>query len=129
MKTWLALLGAPTVVLGNLSALYVFVGPACRWGTSAPLHALTLLSLAFALVATLLAWSRYRQASGAAARAGDGPMPGDAAGTAVGATAAADGARAGRHRFLAGVAIGVGALSVAALVLLSVPTLVLSPCQ
>jgi hypothetical protein len=129
MKTWLALLGAPTVVLGNLSALYVFVAPACRWRTSAPLHALTLLSLAFAIMATVLAWSRYRQASRMATRAVGQPMPVDGAGVAPGATVAAECARAGRARFLAGVATGVGALSIAALALLAVPTLVLSPCQ
>jgi hypothetical protein len=129
VKTWLALLGAPTVVLGNLSALYVFVGPACRWRTSAPLHALTLLSLAFAVVATLLAWSHYRQASAATARVVGRPTSADAAATAFGAMAAADGAGSVRARFLAGVAVGVGALSVAALVLLAIPALVLSPCQ
>jgi hypothetical protein len=108
MRTWLALLAAPAIVLGNLTALYVFVAPACRWQTRLPLHGLTLASLAFAVMATLLAWSRYRDVSPAASQ-GNGA--------------------AARARFLAGVASGVGAVSIAALVLLGIPAWVISPCQ
>jgi membrane protein implicated in regulation of membrane protease activity len=60
MRTWLALLGAPSAVLAALSADYALVTPACAWRTLLPLGSVTGTALLFSVVATLLAWQRWR---------------------------------------------------------------------
>jgi hypothetical protein len=108
MQTWAALLGAPSVVLVNLSVNSALVSSACALQTNAPLQAVTGAALAFSLFATLIAWRRWRETS---------------------VHAAPDSvALAARPVFLASVATGVGAISTLTLVAMAVPQWLLSPC-
>ena len=63
MKTWLGLLAAPTVVLGAQSADYALVQFACRWGTAAPMCAVSALAFVFSAVATIVAFNKWRAVS------------------------------------------------------------------
>ncbi|MDR6449103.1 putative iron-regulated membrane protein [Paraburkholderia terricola] len=63
MRTWLALLGTPSAVLAALSIDYALVPPACTWRTMLPLGGVTGAALLFSVIATLLAWRRWREAS------------------------------------------------------------------
>ncbi|MDR5763172.1 MULTISPECIES: hypothetical protein [unclassified Caballeronia] len=111
MKTWLALLGAPSVVLGCLSVNYALVTPACRLGGEALLHGVSGASAIVCVAATLLAWKRWRDARRALAL----PAPDTAA-------------RPARPAFIAAVAAGVGALSVLSVIAISIPQWLLSAC-
>ncbi|SAK45418.1 hypothetical protein AWB75_00779 [Caballeronia catudaia] len=111
MKTWLALLGAPSIVLGCLSVNYALVTPACFLGGHALLDGVSAVSLIVCVAATLLAWHRWRDARRAHAL----PTP-DA------------GSRPARAGFIAAVAAGVGALSVLSVIAISIPQWLLSAC-
>jgi len=111
MKTWLALLGAPSIVLGCLSVNYALVTPACRLGGHALLDGVSGASLVVCTAATLLAWQRWRETRHASTPS----------------TPAATG-RPARAGFIAAVAAGVGALSVLSVIAISIPQWLLSAC-
>jgi hypothetical protein len=108
MRTWLALLAAPSVVLGALSANYALVTPACAWRTLLPAASVTAAALLFSMIATLLAWQRWREA-GVIASASAPALP-------------------ARPAMLACAATGVGAISTLALVAMWIPQWLISPC-
>jgi hypothetical protein len=108
MQTWPALLGAPAVVLVNLSVNSALVSRACALQTNAPLEVVTAAAVAFSLFATLIAWRRWGATS---VRAAPDSV-----------------ALAARPVFLASVATGVGAFSTLTLVAMAVPQWLLSPC-
>jgi hypothetical protein len=108
MQTWLALLGAPSLVLINLSVNYALASQACTLRSNTPLLAVNAVALACAVVATLLAWHRWRQV-----------QPGMAANSV---------ALAARPKFLASVAAGVGLISTLALSVMLLPSWLLPPC-
>jgi TRAP-type C4-dicarboxylate transport system permease small subunit len=110
MKTWLALLGAPTIVLTCLSVNYALVTPACRLGGHALLDGVSGASFIVCTAATLLAWQRWRETRRS-------PAP------SAGSTA-----RPARAGFIAAVAAGVGALSVLSVIAISIPQWLLSAC-
>ncbi|SAL01331.1 hypothetical protein AWB80_08104 [Caballeronia pedi] len=111
MKTWLALLGAPSIVLTCLGVNYALVAPACRLSSHALLDGMSCASLVVCVLATLLAWQRWRDAQRAH------PIPtGDASSLSV------------RSGFVAAVATGVGALSVLAVIAISIPQWILPAC-
>ena len=106
MAIWLALLVAPILALADQTVALSMTGWAFRGQHGLALH---VVHMAFALAtaaATLLAWRRWREA---------------AAGTAASETTA-------RRRFLAGMALGVAALSLLVIVTMWVPTWLLSSC-
>jgi hypothetical protein len=108
MQTWPALLGAPSAVLVNLSVNSALESPACALQTNAPLQAVSAAALAFSLLATFVAWRRWRAMS----------MRGQPDSVALVA----------RPVFLACVATGVGAISTLTLAVMAVPQWLLSPC-
>ena len=63
MKTWLGLLAAPAAVLGAQSADYALVQYACRWGTRAPLYAVSATAFVFSAIATIAAFYKWRATS------------------------------------------------------------------
>lgn len=108
MRTWLALLGAPSAVLAALSANYALVAPACAWSTVLPLGSVSGTALLFSMIATLLAWSRWRE-TGMIAPASAPALP-------------------ARPAMLACAATCVGIISTLALVAMWIPQWLLSPC-
>ena len=60
MLTWPALLFAPSVLLGLLSLNYALVEPSCHLRTIILMHGVSAASLAVSVLATLLAFSRWR---------------------------------------------------------------------
>jgi hypothetical protein len=109
MKTWLGLLAAPTVVLGAQSADYALVQFACRWGTPAPLWAVSALAFVFSAIATIVAFYRWRAAAAPFHASYD--------------------ARAARPACLALAATLVGALCTLIQLMMWFPQWLLSPCR
>lgn len=109
MQTWLALLGAPTVLLATLTANYALVPYACAWRNGAPLAWVSAVALLFSVTATLLALRRWR--------AGSAPL--DPENDTVPA----------RPVFLAFVATTVGTWSSFAVLAMWVPQWVIDPCR
>jgi hypothetical protein len=108
MQTWLALLGAPSLVLVNLSVNYAMVSQACALRSNTPLLTVNATALACSIAAPLLAWHRWRQV-----------QPGMADGSV---------ALSARPGFLAMVAMGVGLISTLALLVMLLPSWLLPPC-
>ncbi|SAL03094.1 hypothetical protein [Caballeronia ptereochthonis] len=111
MRTWLALLGAPSIVLGCLGVNYALIAPACRLGSRALLDGVSGASFVVCALATLLAWQRWRETRRA---------------LALQTPDAAD--RPARAGFVAAVAAGVGALSVLSVIAISIPQWLLPVC-
>ncbi|SAL86785.1 hypothetical protein AWB74_07846 [Caballeronia arvi] len=111
MKTWLALLGAPSIVLACLTVNYALIAPACRLSSHALLDGVSGASLVVCVLATLLAWQRWRDAQHAH------PSPTNDAS-----------ALPARPGFVAAVATGVGALSAGAVIAISIPQWILPAC-
>lgn len=111
-RIWAPLLVTPLLALAAQSLAYALVTPLCASQAGGWLHALLALGLLAALVLTFFAWKEARRLQQA-----HGPgMPPDTD-------------RHGPHRlFLARAALGCAALSVLALIAMSVPPLFLSPC-
>ncbi|MDR5883524.1 hypothetical protein [Caballeronia sp. LZ032] len=111
MKTWLALLGAPSIVLTCVSVNYALLAPACRLSNHTLLDGVSGASLVVCVLATLLAWQRWRDARRAhpvlSNNASDLPA---------------------RPAFVAAVATGVGALSVLAVIAIWIPQWILPAC-
>jgi heme/copper-type cytochrome/quinol oxidase subunit 2 len=115
MRTWLALLLAPLLVLGQQSAMYSLTTPSCRQQTTFALHAIAASTLVAVIVFTVLAWSAWRDAA----------LPGD---PAVGAAEREDTRALRRRRFVAAMATAVGALSALLALTMWMPAWVLPPC-
>jgi hypothetical protein len=106
MAIWYALLVAPVLALIDQAVALSMTGWACRGQHALALH---VVHVAFALVtapAIALAWTQWRR-------------------TTRGAKASEIDAR---HHFLAGMAIGVAALSLLVIITMWFPTWVLSSC-
>ena len=116
MRIWLALLIAPLIALGDQSIGYALTTPACAGQNGALLHAVPLLSLVLTALFTLMAW-REAQRLAAGGEVDPGPRGG----------MGSDDARQ-RRLLLAQVAIGTGAISVAAVLAMWIPLWALSPC-
>jgi ABC-type transport system involved in cytochrome bd biosynthesis fused ATPase/permease subunit len=106
MWNWPALILAPALALANLSVLYALATPVCARQTTAPLHWTSAVSLALALLFTLLAWRNRHHAA-------DPPQ---------------SDAMEKRPHFLATVATMVGALSALIIFGLWLPQWIVSPC-
>jgi len=131
---WPALLLAPLLALGDLALAFALVMPECANQGRAGLHAVSLVSLAAALLMTLFAWRTWHalpapgtaDAAVTSATAGQTLTPGSA-GEAV-TFSNAPGAES-RPRFLALVATLAGAFSTLVIVALWVPLWFLTPCN
>jgi len=108
MLTWPALLFAPSLLLGLLSVNYALVEPSCHLQSMLLLHGVSAASLAVSVIATLLAFGRWRSAR----READPSAP----------------ALRSREGFLAVVATGVGTLSSLGIIFISLPQWLLSAC-
>jgi hypothetical protein len=113
---WPALVVAPLVALGHLSAAYALVTPACGWQSGGVLHALSALSLVIVLAMTVVAWRAWRRAV-SVLPASERPVT------------ASDGIQAGRRAsFLALVGTLVGAFSSLVIVAMWIPVGVVPAC-
>jgi len=124
MLSWPALLLAPLIALGELSIAYALVSPSCASQDRTLLHAVAAVSLFVVLAMTVLAWREWHA---------DGPSPGDGPDArqrlTVPTVTSADSADAAeRPRFVAQIAVVVGALSTLVSIALWLPVWVLSPC-
>jgi hypothetical protein len=124
LRSWPALLLAPLIALADLSVVYSLVTPACMRQDRSGLHAVAAASLVIVLALTLLAWRAWRD--GTARVRGDATVamangPRDV--TRADGDVAAD-----RQRFVALIAVLVGALSGWVCVALWLPIWLLSPC-
>ena len=122
MLSWPALLLAPLVALSELSIAYALVSPSCASQDRTLLHAVAAVSLLLVLAMTVLAWREWN-----AGGSGDGL---DARQRVTLPTVTrADSADADeRPRFVAQIAVVVGALSTLVSIALWLPVWVLSPC-
>jgi hypothetical protein len=109
MRTWLALIVAPSLALVCLSVNYALVAlmRACA-SANVALNGVSIASFVVCVAATLLAWRRWRTTRDALA-----------------ADSVALPARAG---FMASVATGVGVISVLSILAISIPQWLLPPC-
>ena len=113
---WIGLLAGPFFFLGDLLARYALVGPTCEAHEKTALHLVTLGALLAAAVPAGLAWRAWRRWD--AGNRGEGGA-GDTW---------REPARS-RGRFLAMAVLGLGSLSVLAILAGEVPGLILGPCQ
>ena len=124
LRSWPALLLAPLIALADLSVVYSLVTPACMRQDRSGLHAVAAASLVIVLALTMLAWRAWRDETGrvhghAMAAMAQGPRD---------VTRADGDAAADRQRFVALIAVLVGALSGWVCVALWLPIWLLSPC-
>jgi hypothetical protein len=112
MRTWPALLLAPSLALAAQSAMFALVTPSCSVQTRVAIHAVALVALAVAIVFTLMARGDWRRHAQAASEGPDSDQPDVAT----------------SRRFLAVVATAVGALSSFVIFTMWVAAWVLSPC-
>jgi len=112
MRTWLALLIAPSLALACQTLMYSLVTPACSVQTRVLIHAAAAACLVLAALFTLMARGHWRQIAVAAPPGvdHDGADP------------------ASTRRFLAAVATAVGGLSVLVILMMWIAAWVLSPC-
>jgi len=61
MLQWASIIVAPVVFLTNLSLIYALVLVACQTQHAWPLHVSNAISLAFSILASLLAWRAMRK--------------------------------------------------------------------
>jgi len=124
MLSWPALLLAPLIALSELSIAYALVSPSCASQDRTLLHAVAAASLFLVLAMTALAWREWH---------GDGVSSSDGLDArqtaAVPTVTRADSADAAeRPRFVAQIAVVVGALSTLVSIARWLPVWVLSPC-
>jgi hypothetical protein len=110
MKSWLALVLAPSIALGAQSVMYSMVTPSCSAQTRLQLHLAAAVALAMVLVLAVLSFSE------SSLRSGEPRSPDD------------DEARA-RRPFLADVATAVAALAALVILAMWFTMWVLSPCD
>lgn len=111
---WIALLAGPLLVLGDLGLSYSLIGPGCNRQQGFMLHLPMAASFILCLGLTLWAARVARRTREAA------PAPGEA-------SADPDAAQE-RRRFIAWLAMAVGALSCLVIAALWLPVALLSPC-
>jgi hypothetical protein len=112
MRTWLALLVAPSLALACQSAMYALVTPSCSMQTRVVIHVVAFGALALAALFTLMALAQWRRASLATPHGPD-----------------SDGAdRRTSRGFLAAVAAAVGTISCLVIFAMWITVWVLSPC-
>ena len=113
MRTFLAMIGTPSLALALQSLLYSLVTPSCANQSRAWIHGSAALGLLLGVVFTALAWSEWtvRATSLAGSPDNDDPDPRSA------------------RRFLAAVATAIAALSSLVMLMMWVATWVLSPCS
>ena len=124
MLSWPALLLAPLVALSELSIAYSLVSPSCAGQDRTLLHAVAAVSLFLVLAMTVLAWREWH-GDGSEWGRGVGARPSSPVPTV---TRADSGDAAERPRFVAQMAVVVGALSTLVSIALWLPIWVLSPC-
>ena len=124
MLSWPALLLAPLISLSQLSIAYALVSPACASQDRSSLHAVGAVSLLLVLLLTALAWRDWRGPA-AAGRSDADPRLAPALPTVTRADSA-DAAE--RPRFIAQIAVVVGAISTLVSIALWLPVWMLSPC-
>ena len=124
MLSWPALLLAPLIALSELSIAYALVSPSCASQDRTLLHAVAAVSLFLVLAMTVLAWREW-QGVDAIPVQGVGAPHASAAPTVTRADCA-DAAE--RPRFVAQMAVVVGALSTLVSIALWLPVWLLSPC-
>jgi hypothetical protein len=112
MSTWPALLLAPSLVLLDVSLAHALATPSCATQREALIGLVLLGSLALTVAFTALAWSGLRRIASHRDPAGHAPSHDSAE----------------RQAFTARLAVGLGALSSLAIVAISIPAWVLSPC-
>ena len=108
MKIWIALLVAPVLVLMDQVMTFAVVGWACAQQRAVAVHALHALFLIAVLASTLPALRQWRAAA---------PQGGH------------DDEAAWRRRFIAGIAVGMGALSAAIVAAMWMPAWVIAVCS
>jgi hypothetical protein len=124
MRSWPALLLAPLIALADQSIIYALVTPACMGQDRTGLHSVAAASLVIVLALTALAWRAWRaEATRAEANAMVGAARGSRDVTRADGDTAID-----RQRFVALVAVLVGAFSALVCVTLWLPIWLLSPC-
>jgi hypothetical protein len=106
---WAANLLGPVAVLLGLELTYAFVEPACRDGTTLPVHLSFAAASAFALLGGAIAWREWRRWGGV-------PSSGQ-------------GGAEARSRFMAITGLLVSAISMLVLVAQWLATLFFHPCQ
>jgi len=104
MRTWPALLLAPTLALADQLFAFAILGWACAKGWPFVVHAVHVAFLAGAAATLPSAWHAWKQTRAARAAPGE------------------------RESFLAGLAVGSAALSVLVIAAMSLPTWLISPC-
>jgi hypothetical protein len=112
IKSWLALVLAPSVALATQGVMYALVTPACGTQTRLQLHLLAAVALVVVVVLAVFAFS-----ASSLRRPEPGSMDSD------------EGDHAARERFLANMAAGVGALAALVIVAMWFATWVLTPCE
>jgi uncharacterized membrane protein len=110
IRSWAALVLAPSVALGAQGVMYAMVTPACSTQTRLQLHLVAAVALTVVVVLAVLAFSEssLRRQEPAA-------MDSDEAHA--------------RHRFLATMAVAVGALAALVILAMWFTTWVLTPCE
>ena len=109
MKIWIALLVAPILVLTDQVVAFAVVGWACAQQRTIAVHAIHALFLIAVLASTLPALRQWRKAPAESGRDGHEAVS--------------------RRRFMTGVAVGVGLLSVAIVAAMWMPTWVIAACS
>ena len=110
LKSWAALVAAPSVALGTQSVMYSMVTPSCSAQTRLQLHLVAAVALAVVVVLAVVAFSESSLRR---------PEP---------ASVDSD-EHHGRHRFLANMAAAVGALAALVILAMWFTTWVLTPCE
>jgi hypothetical protein len=112
MKSWLALLLAPSLALGTQSLLLSMVTPACQHQDRLAIHLVAAAALLVALVLTLLAFGEWKSYARETAESPDHDSDRPAS----------------TRRFIAIVATGVGTISTLVIVAMWIGVFVLWPC-
>jgi hypothetical protein len=109
-RVWLALIVAPSLVLGSQMLMFALASPSCASQTRVLIHLVGGGTLALLLVFTLLALGLWRRHAQGRWHAADADLP------------------ASMPAFLAGMALAVGALSCLVMLAMWMGAWVLSPC-
>ena len=104
MRSWPALLVAPSVALGHLSVVYSLTTPSCATQQLVALHVLSALALLVAVGCTAMAATVWRREGEPSTTGGE------------------------RRLFVARIATGVGAIASLVIFALWIPPFLLSPC-
>jgi hypothetical protein len=115
MRAWPALLLAPLTALAQQSICLSLVVHSCRQQTTLAMHVVCAVSLALILAFTVAAFLAWRESTGPAVVAAQGPT--------------SDTSRARIGRFVAIAGTLVGTLSALVAILMWMPIWVLGPCM